>query len=326
MSAILSQFMASARSMRAKNGAIAFLTYHRVGEFSFDPQHLAITTQEFATHLEFFKSRYTLLTAGDAFNRIRTGASIPRNGLVLTFDDGYAEMATTILEALQYFEAPATYFIATDTSHPFWWDELALLSENPPDLLNWNVEQNVKNERQRSYLERAQRLESLTPTDRRSYLNELRAQFHNGQDATIAEQTRRLTPEEIVKIDATGLIEVGAHTTSHARLSVCTHEEQQVEIESSKDYLEELLGHKVTSFSYPYGTKGSYTQATRLFAKKAGFLGACTTMLTTDVSRLPWGALYAGESEDTLFMTPRIATVNKSPKELLAAIDKALAL
>lgn len=326
MSAILSRLMASARTIRAKGGAIAFLTYHRVGEFAFDPQHLAITPHEFADHLELFKTRYSLLTAGEAFDCIRTGASIPRNGLVLTFDDGYREMATAILDILKRYEAPATYFIATDSQHHFWWDELAHFSENPADLFNWNVELRPRNDAQRTYLERAAQIDTLTPDDRRTYFAELTRECTPRYDATITEQTCRLTPEEILSIDAAGLVEIGAHTVSHARLAVCSYEEQRNEIEGSKQYLENLLGHEVNSFSYPYGTHESYTPATRLFVKQAGFLGACTTTLTTDVSKLPWGALYAGEKEETLLMTPRIATVNKSPQELFAAINKALAL
>lgn len=349
MSSILSRFMASARSLRAKNGAIAFLTYHRVGELPYDPQHLSITSQEFEAHLELFKSHYELLTAGEAFTLIRDKLPIPRNGLVLTFDDGYADMADTIHPILEKYQVPATFFISTDSSRFFWWDEVALYSQNPADLFNWNVEQPSQTVAQREYLEHSAVIDSLGASDRQSYLDTLRAEFTPAGESSpataepplidltqsyrsltprdvILQQIQRLTPQEVVAIDKVGLVEIGAHTASHSRLSVSSYDEQREQIGSSKLYLEELLGHEVRSFSYPYGTKNSFTPATRLFVKQAGFYGACTTMLSTDITNLPWGALYAGESENTLFMTPRIATVNKSPNELIAAIDKVLAL
>jgi len=51
---------------------------------------------------------------------------------------------------------------------------------------------------------------------------------------------------------------------------------QRDEVERSKVCLEEVLGHPITSFSYPYGKRCDYTQDTVTIVQQAGFACACS--------------------------------------------------
>jgi len=79
--------------------------------------------------------------------------------------------------------------------------------------------------------------------------------------------------------------EIGAHTLSHPVLSSLCPENAMAEIKGSKDYLEELLHHRVGMFSYP---KGMYNDQTVELVKRAGFIGARTTDFQIDISQNPF--------------------------------------
>ncbi len=80
-----------------------------------------------------------------------------------------------------------------------------------------------------------------------------------------------LPKEDIVAIDRT--FEVGAHTLSHLDLTLVSISEAKKEIESSKNILEDLLGHNISMFCYPYGR---YNDEVMRIVKDCGFIAART--------------------------------------------------
>jgi peptidoglycan/xylan/chitin deacetylase (PgdA/CDA1 family) len=74
---------------------------------------------------------------------------------------------------------------------------------------------------------------------------------------------RCMTAEELTLIAQGGLVDLGAHTVAHRSLAHATPEEQRQELDGSKTFLENLLGHPVLDFSYPYGMTSTESQCTR---------------------------------------------------------------
>ncbi len=87
--------------------------------------------------------------------------------------------------------------------------------------------------------------------------------------------------DQIRQLDASGLIEIGAHTVDHLDLAKQSELVQRFQIEQSKATIESHLGHSVSSFAYPYG---SYTQVTVGLVAKAGFSTAATTRASSTQS------------------------------------------
>jgi peptidoglycan/xylan/chitin deacetylase (PgdA/CDA1 family) len=85
-----------------------------------------------------------------------------------------------------------------------------------------------------------------------------------------------MTRNEVRELAADGLVEVAAHTVTHPLLAAESPERQRAEIEGSKATLEEILGHPVDGFSYPFGTRWSYDATTVELVKQAGFAYACS--------------------------------------------------
>ena len=67
--------------------------------------------------------------------------------------------------------------------------------------------------------------------------------------------------------------EIGAHTLNHVDLTGIPISEATREIEGSKEYIEELIGHDIKMFCYPLG---QYNEEIKMVVKDAGFIGART--------------------------------------------------
>jgi len=80
-----------------------------------------------------------------------------------------------------------------------------------------------------------------------------------------------LPKKDIVALDKK--FEIGAHTISHPDLTKISLIEAKAQIEDSKKYLEDLLGHSVPMFCYPYGR---CNQAIKKMVKDSGFIAART--------------------------------------------------
>jgi peptidoglycan/xylan/chitin deacetylase (PgdA/CDA1 family) len=103
-----------------------------------------------------------------------------------------------------------------------------------------------------------------------------------------------MSAAEINTLAQGGLIEVGAHTVTHTRLSDLTPAAQRTEIVTSKTQLEAILNHPVTSFAYPFGRQSDYTAQTVALIREAGFDAACSNFMGlvtagTDRYQLPRG-------------------------------------
>lgn len=68
--------------------------------------------------------------------------------------------------------------------------------------------------------------------------------------------------------------EIGSHTLNHVDLTKVSLSEAKREIEGSKTYLEDLLGHNVPMFCYP---SGRFNKDIKKIVRDAGFIAARTT-------------------------------------------------
>jgi peptidoglycan/xylan/chitin deacetylase (PgdA/CDA1 family) len=100
-----------------------------------------------------------------------------------------------------------------------------------------------------------------------------------------------LSWDQIIDLDKSGLVEIGAHTQHHPFLTDLTASLINKEIMGSKSDIESHLGHKVNWFAYPYGAYNNFIIEE---TQKAGFLGA----VSVNYSSI--------QNKDKLFVLPRI--------------------
>ena len=80
-----------------------------------------------------------------------------------------------------------------------------------------------------------------------------------------------LPNKDILALDKN--FEIGAHTVNHADLITVSLPEAEIEIKDSKIHLEDLLGHNISMFCYPYGR---YNDTIKKIVKDSGFIAART--------------------------------------------------
>jgi peptidoglycan/xylan/chitin deacetylase (PgdA/CDA1 family) len=85
---------------------------------------------------------------------------------------------------------------------------------------------------------------------------------------------RTLLINEILELASNNLIEIGAHSVNHLILADQPADEQKFEIKQSKVFLDELLGHTISGFSYPHGSVSSVTME---IVRNSGYKYACAS-------------------------------------------------
>lgn len=84
---------------------------------------------------------------------------------------------------------------------------------------------------------------------------------------------RLLNAAELREMRENGM-EIGSHSVNHVRLTEADDVRLAQELADSKATLEDLLGHSVGSFAYPYGV---WDQRCATAVQLAGYSAACTT-------------------------------------------------
>jgi peptidoglycan/xylan/chitin deacetylase (PgdA/CDA1 family) len=269
--------------------------YHRIAEAGPDPFGICVHPERFVEHLESLQKQADVVP----LTSIRERSSELR--VAITFDDGYADNATTARAVLESADAHATFFIVTgalETGQEFWWDSLEHLVANLPQTtagLDVSVHERVTvrlqtgsaSDRERTLETLHRALLPLSLADIKGFLDLLAGEM----DIAWADRAthRPMDLEELTELHSSPLAEIGAHSISHPVLATLPPNEQRREIAGSRERLEEQLNAPVRAFAYPFGEHG---KATPGLVKDSGFELACTVepgkvVPTTDPFLIP---------------------------------------
>lgn len=277
--------------------------YHRIAEPSVDPWGLCVSPERFESHLDLYGRWGTLLPVDDLIGRLAEGR-LPRRAIAVTFDDGYPDNLDIAAPLLTRHGVPATVFVTTGDEgrvREMWWDELErtlLLPGRLPvtldaDLggtfLSWDLGDAATYTEVDADRYRTWRAWETPPTSRHALYRHLWERLITEGSAVqrrtlddlllwadqdpVVRPTHRLLSEDGVRTLAK-TVDIGAHTVTHPALPELPPKAQRSEMETSRVYLEEVLGRPVRSCAYPYGRTSSDT---RVAAASAGFAAAFTT-------------------------------------------------
>lgn len=96
---------------------IPVLLYHMVEKEEAGLDFIvSITPEQLRMHLETIKENgYNTITYSDYYNYITRGTKLPRNPVMITFDDGYTSNYTYLYPLLKELDMRATIFVVTST-------------------------------------------------------------------------------------------------------------------------------------------------------------------------------------------------------------------
>ena len=246
---------AARRRRRRSDGGAVVLLYHRVAALEHDPLGLAVAPGRFAEQME--------LLAGRVVPLAQLVAERAPGSVAITFDDGYADN----VPALAGLGLPVTLFVSTgqvDEGRGFWWDQLGRLAPVPARAELHGQDRAWRDGgAAREALQRE--LQACAPEQIAAALEQL------GLAGPPDPGDRPMTVAELRGLHAAG-VAVGAHTRSHRGLAYAPDRDQRVEIERSRDDIENWLGEAPRAFSYPFGVPGADVSATTMrLVREAGF-------------------------------------------------------
>jgi peptidoglycan/xylan/chitin deacetylase (PgdA/CDA1 family) len=173
----------------------------------------------------------------------RDWSGIPRNALVITFDDGFRRNFA-LLDLFHAYSLVPTVYVCSQivaTGRRFWFRAVP----DPEPLKR---------------LEHSQRLARLRAA----------TGFEPEREHEPAEREALSTEEIRLMRDS---VEFASHTRFHPVLTTCTDEDCAAEIEGSRREIEALVGRPCEHFSYPNGDYGGRELA---LVKRAGYRSART--------------------------------------------------
>lgn len=232
------------------------LYYHRVTEYSRDINLLAVTPYNFRQQMQWIKDNYLIVRAEDDWEEL------PRDAVCITFDDGYIDNLVYAAPILEELQIPATIFVSTQgmrNVEQIWWNELEniLLEER-----DYPKEFHLKD----AYFECTWKTDSLEKRkncyDALHFL--MKNYFEYDKIEKVLEQLEQWSGRKTFRnyivdtkqceaLSRFDYITIGAHTVTHPSLKTLSAKKQEYEIKESIKDIEEVTGHKVELFSYPFG-------------------------------------------------------------------------
>lgn len=289
------------------SGKVSIFMYHRV----LSPEEhsrclfekaLAISTPAFEAHIQYLKDSFTILSAPEFLDLIKTdGQFRGEKFALLTFDDGWRDNYIHAAPVLAQHQVPATLFLATgfiDQQRGFWWqlfgDAVLTIASNK-DQNRWQATRVLLQEAEIKNLEPD--IELITATHVNQIIIQLK-QFPPHalnaltdrifEIADLPPQTHALSWEQVEEMSFNQW-SFGAHTVDHTILTELDENEITQQIRTSIDDLRNRPQVNYTPiFCYP---NGDFNRAAIHQIKQNGCQAALSTQ--TGIAALNSPQLYS---------------------------------
>jgi peptidoglycan/xylan/chitin deacetylase (PgdA/CDA1 family) len=245
-----------------RSGRGVVLLYHRVADAPGDAWGLSVSPARFEAHMDLLRSEFHPMTLVDLTEAARR-RRVPEGAVAVTFDDGYADNVTTALPTLERYGVPAIVFVATaymGAGRPFWWDELEAIfldADGGGTLAERSAEHEDANHRVRR----------LRPREVERAMENYREAAGLASPAGTGDK-RPMTMEELERLVASPLTDLGAHSRHHSNLAAIPAADVRAEVDGSRRDIAEWAGAPPPAFSYPFGQHGPRA---RQIVRRAGF-------------------------------------------------------
>jgi peptidoglycan/xylan/chitin deacetylase (PgdA/CDA1 family) len=289
---------------------ISILTYHHVAEhdpaYPFDPGVADATPQQFRRQMELL-ARYGTPIGVDELCRALEGAPLPKNPVMVTFDDGYRSCHDVALPILRAVGMRATFFIPTayiSERRLYWWERIAFaLSQARIETakLTYPSELAVVRSDPRAHRTLTNVIKDTPGLDIDRFLDGLYAAFGIEWSRDIeAKQSDDvvMTWDHLRSLARAGM-DVESHTRRHRVLQTLDDDQLRDELAGSRHDLETQLGRPVRAIAYPVGRRISQLAKIRKAVADAGYrLGLTNASGATRIWPLPLQSMLPADPFD----------------------------
>ena len=298
------------RSLPALTDRAAVLCFHGLGAGRLDSEvtRAILHVRGFRQILGVLKRSFHVLPLAELVEILRERRLPPAKSVVITFDDGYASNLEIAAPELDALGMPWSAFLPAgliEAGGRQWIDDLhVLLHRGGRRELSFHLggqwlrfDLSTTKGRADAIQDIVQRCRYVPEATRAPAIAEIRAQFSRDELESLRRKYSEfsvLTWEQAGQLRAAG-VEVGNHSLSHVALAVQSREKIREEVIAAEDLFKRRIGPPSPHFSYPYGSRLSYSEETAGVLREAGY--RCALTLVHEMVRCP---------HDDLMCLPRL--------------------
>ena len=318
---------------------LAILTYHHVADqdptYPYDPGVADATPSQFRRQMEVV-ARHGTPIGIDELVRAVDGAPLPKNPIMVTFDDGYRSCHDVALPILRSVGLRATFFVPTAfvaDRRLYWWERIAVVlaaRRARSATLSYPRPIVVETSDPRAQSQLADVIKNTPDLDVERFLEELYAAFGVEWNRSIeaSHAANLVMTWDHVRALARAGMDIESHSRRHRVLQTLPEAELRDELEGSRTDLETALGRPVRAIAYPVGRRIARHARIRQAIAAAGYrLGFSNASGSTRVWPRPFGDMMPIDPfdvrrlstdramSDAMFLTqiavPRLAYTSK---------------
>ena len=298
------------RKLAPVPSAISILTYHHIADYDpaypFDAGVADATPAQFRRQMEML-CRYGTPIGIDELCRALEGAPLPKNPVMVTFDDGYRSCHDVALPILRAVGMRATFFIPTTYINDrklYWWERIALVlsqARKPSATITYPQPHEVVRADPRTHRQLTDMIKNTPGLDVEKFLDGLCHAFgiewtheveaHHADDIV-------MTWDHLRSLSRAGM-DVESHTRRHRVLQTLDDADLRDELVGSRQDLENQLGRPVRALAYPVGRRISRLAKIRTAVADAGYrLGLSNASGATRIWPLPLSGMLPADPFD----------------------------
>lgn len=295
---------------------VSILTYHHVADhdpaYQYDKGVADASLEQFRRQMEVL-ARYGTPIGIDELIQALEGHPLPKNPVMVTFDDGYRSCHDAALPILRAIGMRATFFVPTGYINDrklFWWERIAIiLDRGTRDHVTVSFPTATEVDRKNPGTQRmlADLIKNTKNLDIKRFLDELSDAFGVPWDDSIeAKHADNLIMswDHVRSLSRAGM-DVESHTRWHRVLQTLDDGLLREELAGSKTELEAQLGRPVRAIAYPVGRRIAHVRRIREAVIAAGYtLGVTNASGATRI----WPTPFAGMIPTDRYDVSRLST------------------
>lgn len=268
---------------------LRILAYHRVLDsvdppgFEFDPELISASAEAFRGQMACLRRHFSPMRFDEVLDRLDRGRRLPKNAVLVSFDDGYDDNYRVAFPILRELGMSAMFFVSTghiDSGRPFSYDWLVhMICRNRADglrlpELGLDCALGPTLEARRAQAAQVlDRMKSLDADAQDALIGGLETRW--GMQRGGVADCKPMDWVQLREMRAAGM-EIGSHGVNHHMLAKLPPERMEAEVVESKRTLERELGGEVLALSYPVGGTDAYDAVTIDAVRRAGYRMACS--------------------------------------------------
>ncbi|MDQ3370003.1 MAG: polysaccharide deacetylase family protein [Myxococcota bacterium] len=245
---------------------LSIVTYHHIADqdptYPYDPDVADASPAQFRRQMEVL-AKYCTPIGIDELIRAVEGEPLPRNPVMVTFDDGYRSCHDVALPILRAVGVRATFFVSTSfitERRLYWWERIALAlaqTKRRTATITYprTIELDLANPKLRGVLTELVKATASLDVDR--FLDGLFDSFgvEWSRDIESMHADAMIMTWDQVRALARAGMDVESHGRRHRVLQTLDDETLDDELAGSRVELEAQLGRLVRAVAYPVGRR-----------------------------------------------------------------------